>query len=481
MIHIFVLVLFIQSLFFSLVFYDELKYGIIIGTIFVWFVFFKFIFHIKHRVGFILLFICTTVLMFQYFSYRIEYLNNEYKTGFIFNHKEKVEVKGVIKNFPEYRFSNNQYILTIEDASTKVLLFTEMYQKFRYGEILILKGDLQDIREQDARWHMYYKKIDVHYVLFNPQIIKISEENKTDIFQKLFQFKVFLRTLILDRFSSHASALVLGMLLGEKQELSKKERETFNTVGLSHILVVSGYNISILISFIFVVFKYINKQIKIILALIFISLFVLLVGGEASVVRAALMGSIIIFAKITRRPSSAINVLFLVATSMLISNPFSIFDAGFHLSFIATFSLLILPNIKNIPEVLQTTLWVFLFVSPYILYISEYISIGSIMSNLLVVVLLPIFMFTALVSIVFSAFGIFIGIDIIIVESIARYIFVVSNSIEKIPRLSMNIEPSFLMVLYSLFCVVYIYSKNRYTTLEFIEKHYQKFVPQQSN
>ncbi len=485
MVHILVLILFTESIFFSLVFYDQTKYAFIVSILFSLFVCYKVIFHIKHQIIFILLLIITTILLSQYFMLRVNYLDSKYKDGFIFKHQQSIDLLGEIKTFPGYRFSNNQYVITINDGKTNILLSTDMYQKFSYGDTLILKGKVQDVREQDIKWHQYYKKLNVQYTVFNPQIAYLNTIDTRTYYEsvmlKLFYFKNLLRSVVIDIFSSHTSALILGMLLGEKDELSKEEKEVFNKVGLSHILVVSGYNISLLISFIFIVFKYINKKIRIGIALLLIILFVLLIGGEGSVMRAALMGSIIIFSRITNRPSSAVNVLFLVATIMLFYNPFFIFDAGFHLSFIATFSLLVFPNLKKIPEFISTTIWVFIFVTPYILYLSGYMSFGSILSNVLVIALLPVFMFVSLFSIVLGVFNVYVGVDVLILESIARYIFIVSNTIKDFARIKINIAPPVLVVLYSLVCVLFIFYKNKYTTLEFIEKHYQKFVPQRPN
>lgn len=431
-----------------------------------------------------LLLIVTVVLLNHHFIFRTSYLDSKYKDGFTLKHQQFIDFQGELKKFPEYRFSNNQYVITVNEQAN-IQFSTEIYQKFNYGDTLIIKGKVQDVREQDKKWHQYYKKLNVQYTIFNPQITYVDTQTKKTYFElimlKLFNLKISLRNIVVNIFSSHTSALILGMLLGEKDELSKEEKEVFNKVGLSHILVVSGYNISLLISFIFIAFKYINKRIRIGIALLFIILFVLLVGGEGSVMRAALMGSIIIFSKITKRPSSAINVLLLVATVMLFYNPFSIFDAGLHLSFIATFSLLVLPNLKRIPEFILTTVWVFIFVTPYILYLSGYVSFGSILSNVLVTVFLPVFMFVSLFSIVLGVFSVYVGVDVLILESIARYIFMVSNTIEGFPRVNINITPPVLVVLYSFLCMLVIFYKNKYTTLEFIEKHYQRFVPQRPN
>jgi competence protein ComEC len=210
-------------------------------------------------------------------------------------------------------------------------------------------------------------------------------------------------------------------------------------------------------------------------------LFVSLVGYDASIVRSALMGSIVVCAKLLHRQASGVHTLLLVASIMLISNPLSIFDAGFHLSFVATYALLIMPEIKKIPEYTMTTVWVSVFVCPYILYLSGALSMIGIGINIAVLFCIPFFMLVASASLVLSALHIFVGIDVVILEVISRYIFSMTKIAALFPPAQYQISPSVTMVIYVLLFSCVSFFSNRYTTAEFIEKHYQKFSLQNSN
>lgn len=481
MVHYFVLLSFVSNIVLILIQYEQYSWGFFVAIVFLPYFLYKQIFHIK-QLRYLIIAASIIFCIQLYVEYKVSIQNNLYNSGFVLQ-ESSIDKTGVIDEFPEYRYSGNQYIVSFDN--TRILVFTDGYQKLLYKDSIQISGKITDVRDQDIEWHRYYKKLGVHYIAFNPQIEyinkKVSLSSFANLKLKLFKIKEIIRKQSLETFSSQASSLVLGMLIGEKQELSKEEKDIFNKAGLSHILVVSGYNISLLISFIFVLLKGVSREIKIFCSLGLIFLFVLLVGGDASVIRAALMGSIIIFSKITKRSSSSLNVLFLVAVLMLLYNPFVIFDAGFHLSFIATFSLLIMPNIKKIPEVFLVTVWVFIFIAPYITFLGEYISFGSIMSNILVVALLPFYMLLFSMALILSFLNLYIGFDIFVVESISRYVFIVAMYFSDIARINTNTSPSFLMVMYSTFCSLYIFQKNKYTTREFIEKQYQKFVPQKSS
>jgi competence protein ComEC len=425
-------------------------------------------------------------LFFQnYIEQKIQKESREYEEGFIYTNKKMEVIGGAVSKFPRYTHTNNQYIISIPHSNTNVLVYTHPYQKFSYLDYVEISGSLQDIREQDQKWYSYYQKLEVQYILWYPSISSVQKQTTVNIFQKIlkhiFVFKTHIREKVLEKFSSHTSALVLGMLLGEKDELSKEEKEMFNTASLSHILVVSGYNISLVISFVFILLQSFPRYIKTVSALIFIFLFVLMVGFDASIIRSALMGSIIIIGKICNKKSSGVHTLILVATCMLIHNPFIVFDAGFHLSFLATYSLLILPNFKKVPEYITTTVWVFMWVSLYVLYLSQSTSFIGIFTNLLVLIFVPVFMGVAGISILLSFLNIKVLFDVFVLEILSRYIFLIAKISIYVPKIIYEISPQLCAGIYVLVLSSICFNQNKYTTKEFILKHYQKFVPQQSN
>lgn len=391
---------------------------------------------------------------------------------------------GIVSEFPSYRFSNNQYIISIDNSNTKILVYTQPYQKFLYKQKVNLSGKFKDIREE-TEWYTYYRNLGVHYVSFYPSVETFNIPNPLSFFEYLksniFSFKLFIRQKVLEKFSSYTSTLVLGMLLGEKDELSKEEKDLFNGVGISHILVVSGYNISLVISLFFIIFAYATRFLRVILSVCMIGLFVVLVGADDSVVRAAIMGSILIFAQLFHKKSSSVNVLFIAAIIMLYIKPITLFDIGFHLSFLATFAILTMPKIKEIPEYIFTILWIFLYMSVYTVYLSEKISVIGIISNIGVLFIVPFFMLTSAASIFFSIVPLDLIVDHFLLEICTRYIFLFNSLIYRIPFIEYKISPHGVVVIYVVVLSFVLFLNNRYTTKQFIEKHYQKFVPQNSN
>ncbi len=498
MIHSYVLFSFVVTILSILVISEKLQYAFFVFLCAVPLILFRFLFHTKNKRSTAVLFICVGFLLCMYIQSKIYNDLEEYNRGFVYQDKETVEIIGSIDSYPSYRFSNNQYIVSVikpayqtDDSwnklettllPIKILVYTQPYQKFMYLDRISFTSKLSDVREEDLMWQNQYKKIGVQYVVWYPSISNVPKENldsfRQKILYKIFVLKIYIRSKAIELFSSHTSSLVLGMLLGGKDELSKEEKDMFNKANLSHILVVSGYNISLVITFVFLFLKNFHRFIRVAFALIFVFLFVLLVGFDASVVRSALMGGLIIVSKIIHKQSSGVHTLILVATIMILHNPNILFDIGFHLSFLATYSLFILPSFKRIPEYIMTTLWVFGFISIYTLYLSDSFSFVGILTNILILVLVPVFMFISFISLIFSFIHMYVGIDILILESISRYIFFVAYLAQFAPRFEYNISPQIIVGIYVFVLSLITFIQNRYTTLEFIEKHYQKFVPQ---
>ena len=131
------------------------------------------------------------------------------------------------------------------------------------------------------------------------------------------------------------------MALGDKSLISKEVKQDYSISGASHILALSGLHLSIvyvLLSFLFMRFrKYIIAQLLILTA---IWSYVFLAGLTPSVLRSAIMLTIYSTIKLIGRERVSLNTLALAALVMLLYDPFTLYDIGFQLSFMAVLSIL---------------------------------------------------------------------------------------------------------------------------------------------
>ena len=145
--------------------------------------------------------------------------------------------------------------------------------------------------------------------------------------------------------NSEAYSFISAITLGYKADLSDDLKEAFRASGTSHVLAVSGLHVGIIYIIIISLFSFLGKRgkaliIKQLLILLCLWGYVFITGMPVSVIRAAIMLSILCIGKMFNRKGLNYNTLAVAAFFTLIINPFHLFDVGFQLSFSAVFSIL---------------------------------------------------------------------------------------------------------------------------------------------
>ena len=139
-------------------------------------------------------------------------------------------------------------------------------------------------------------------------------------------------------------ALVEGVLLGDDGGLSDGSKQAFRRSGLYHLLAVSGQNVMLLAGGVLAlgVVLGIGRAWGHVGALAAIGAYVLAVGPQPSVVRAAIAGAAVSVAWLAGRLRDAWHLLLVAACALLAWNPYALFDAGFQLSFGAVAAIFVL-------------------------------------------------------------------------------------------------------------------------------------------
>lgn len=211
--------------------------------------------------------------------------------------------------------------------------------------------------------------------------------------------------------SEPEAGLAKGLLLGGNHYLPKALQESFTQVGLSHMIAVSGYNITLIAQMLLALglLAGLWRRQAVWTALVGIVFFVVMIGLPASAARAGAMASIVFIALQTGRLAQPVNALLFAGGVMLLHNPLLLrYDLGFQLSFLATLGILtfapyyerLAPRgliLKKFGEVLFLTLSVELFVLPVILLVFHSFSPLIIVGNFLVI-LVPFAMATAFLA-----------------------------------------------------------------------------------
>lgn len=189
----------------------------------------------------------------------------------------------------------------------------------------------------------YLARQDIHSQMDWPQLAILAENQGSLLYHAIYSFKARTQLTIRQLLPDPQAALLTGILLGNDQGLSAELAQQFRTTGMTHIIAISGFNIALLVGAMMSIGRPLfGPRRASVVALAVVFLYTLLVGADASVVRAAVMGSLFIFSRrLMGRPTFAPASLFVAALIMTLLNPFILWDVGFQLSFAATLGLML--------------------------------------------------------------------------------------------------------------------------------------------
>ena len=150
-----------------------------------------------------------------------------------------------------------------------------------------------------------------------------------------------LRELIDDLYPEDQTGFLKAILTGDKSGLSDLEQNTFNRVGLGHVVVISGLHVSYLLGFLSIFFKRERKS-SLVILLLALAVFTLMTGNAPGTVRAAILGGLVLAAQHLGRDTHPMTSLSLGLLVLLGVNPYAIANAGLQFSFLATAGIFLL-------------------------------------------------------------------------------------------------------------------------------------------
>jgi competence protein ComEC len=221
---------------------------------------------------------------------------------------------------------------------------TYRFPVINYGSQLRVTGILEAPPEGETfSYRTYLARQGIHSLMSLPNVAVLAENVGNPLYQAIFTFKGRAQATIAQLIPEPQAALLTGILLGNDNGLPPELEEAFRTTGMTHIIAISGFNVALLVAILVRLAEpFLSRRGSVIFALVGISLYTVLVGADASVVRAALMGSIYLIAnRWLGRPNFAFASLFLAGFVMTVIRPFTLWDVGFQLSFAATLSLML--------------------------------------------------------------------------------------------------------------------------------------------
>jgi len=321
-----------------------------------------------------------------------------------------------------------------------------------YGEVSVLRGDLVEVTGKvfpargSNQARVSFAQMDV-----------IEYDNKwyNSLRRKL-------NKQLRDNLPEPLSSFAGGLLIGQKSTIPDSIITNLRITGLSHIIAVSGYNLTIMVRFVMRVLRRLSRYQKLIISISVITTFLFITGFSASIVRAAIVCGLSLFAWYygrTFRPAVLLSICAVITT--LFRPEYIWGDAGWYLSFLAfTGILLVSPIVKHrlygdkkpklLGSILIETISVLIMVTPYSLYLFGTLSLVAVLANVLVVPLIPIAMALSAVVIIVPTW---LAVLTVPANAVLSTILELARVIASIPRASAEVEITFYEMVMMYLCV----------------------------
>ncbi len=319
---------------------------------------------------------------------------------------ETTTFTGIIIDDPTPRGTAQEVVVELEPPySGRVLLKVPRYPELRYGDRLAVTGTVEaPFPDGYAR---YLAKERVSGIATYPEVEVTGHGGGALLKTKLFDLKhrvigVFQRVL-----PAREAALLSGLTVGERSEFTQEFREAMQRSGTTHLVALSGYNITIVAwAAMGLLLYFLSRRLAFLGAVLVIAGFVAMTGAEASVVRAAVMGFLVLLSREIGRTYDFRNAITLAALLMVFANPKVLaFDIGFQLSFLALLGIVYLrpaiarllrlseePGFLSWRDNLLTTASAQLAVAPVVITQFGGFSPTSLLANVLVLEPVPLTM-----------------------------------------------------------------------------------------
>ena len=261
-------------------------------------------------------------------------------------------VTGTLSEPPDYRDTYTNLHIKVDAVDTgsgDLLVEGELLARvfpnetYEYGENVRIRGKVVTPPEnEEFSYREYLARQGIHSYMSQTEVTHLPGNGGNPVHRAIYAFKDKALDNIYKIFPDPEASLLAGILLGVDTGLPKDLQQAFKDTGTAHIIAISGFNIAIIAGLFATFFSRIFGQARgSIIAILGIAFYTFLVGADAAVVRAAIMGGLSLIIRQAGRRNDGLNALMLSALIMSIFNPNIPWDVGFQLSFFATLGLIL--------------------------------------------------------------------------------------------------------------------------------------------
>ena len=263
---------------------------------------------------------------------------NDYKITYIVKFQNKNSINNELidnkeditnENIKEL-FNNKKFLLDVK--------IKEYNRKLEYGDVIEFNGtynkpSLQ--RNYEGFDYSLYLRTQKIYGTFECSKISVVSKNKGNLIKKIIiSFKEYIKSILMANLNEEEANLCVGLIIGDRTNLTENIEEDFKISNLTHMLAVSGSHFAYIILALTYISKLLRrKRIGQVFMLVIILLFMNLTGNTGSVVRSGIMAFFTILASMLYRKADLWTNMAIAILIQIIINPYIIFDIGVQLSY----------------------------------------------------------------------------------------------------------------------------------------------------
>ena len=337
------------------------------------------------------------------------------------SYKADGEVVGIINGKQTHASSGKLLLYFSKDSAMPALV---------YGQIILIKKPLQPIKNSGNPGAFNYERYAAfqqvyHQLFLQPRDWVATNEVQANWFRSfLFRSRQYVLGVLQKNISNKNQELGIAeaLLIGYKEDLDKDLVQAYSNTGVVHIIAISGLHLGLIYAVLLWLFNRLpvikkSRHAKVILLLSCLWLFSLLTGGSASVLRSAVMFTVIVIGKYYFRQSSVYNSLSASAFILLCYNPYYLWDVGFQLSYLAVLGIVALQQplyrsvyiknnwVRKIWQMLSVTIAAQIAAFPICIYYFHQFPNFFLFTNLLVIPLSTVILFGEILLVLLGAFG----------------------------------------------------------------------------
>lgn len=382
---------------------------------------------------------------------------------------KEIRAIGVVADEPDERATNTHLVIALEqvmtegrilEVDTNVIAYADQFPKRAYGDRIHIQGELahpEQFETETGRvfnYPAFLEKDGIYYQMFRPDITHVASGEGNEVKDALFSIKHALLSRIQKQLVEPHAALLGGLLVGAKQSLGEGLLDAFRATGIIHIVVLSGYNVTIVAEAFMRFFSFLSARARFALGAGSILGFMVMVGAGATVVRASVMALLVILARAAGRAYNIAFALALAGFIMVFINPKILaFDPSFQLSFLATVGLIYLvpvledtfhfiPRKVQLKEFALATVATQIFVLPLLLFMTGEFSLVAVFVNMLVLAVIPATMLFGFLSGVLSFVHALLALPFVLITYILlSYELTVVRVFDALPFASIMVPP----------------------------------------